>query len=774
MSQLSKKTCNTIKRLAVVLGIIIIPLLYSYLYLGAFWNPYSRLDVLPIAIVNEDQGAVIRNRDRNVGEELITALQEDGSLKFIVTTQEDAKAGTQDSKYYAAMIIPSDFSLDIASAETTDKTTATILFAANEKKNYLASQIVKSAVTQVEENLRSKIDAEIVGGLADRLTAVPQSLTELSDGIGKLEDGSSTLAVGSKDLSGGAQELSDGALTVSDATAALAAGTENLSSGMQKLASGASALTAGTNDLTAGTQLFVVNMHSFLSGLQNAAAGSAKLTGGASSLDTGIDSLLSGVQELSASTQDIDKLSSSAVQLAEGAKTLNVSLTAYISGVDSLIAGVNSTSAFLTNYVTNINPSIMNDPYFAGFMAGMSDPAMNNNIAVLSAANVRMKAGSEQIAAGSAALASGSSGLSDIHTALTQIEAGLVQAKAGSASLSGGAADLNAGLTQLGTAAGQLDTASVSLASGASTISGAAATLFDGASKLSDGASSLSSGAQSLASGTGELSGGVQTLAEGAADLSTGAYDLEDGITTAKTGVDDSITTADEDLSKLDGLSDFANAPVTVENTPTNPVPNYGTAFAPYFLSLSLWVGALMIFLGTYMDNDDSFTILSRSSKRKYLRSFIYLGLGLVQALVLGKVLEIGLGLTVKSESLYYLACCLFSVTSVSIIQFFMVNCKAIGKFLCIILLILQLTSCGGTFPMETVPGMFNVLYPFMPMTYSVGLFKEAISGGDSTLIAGNAIILIAITAAFTVLSLVMTSRDSRKERSAAPKRQAV
>ena len=131
----------------------------------------------------------------------------------------------------------------------------------------------------------------------------------------------------------------------------------------------------------------------------------------------------------------------------------------------------------------------------------------------------------------------------------------------------------------------------------------------------------------------------------------------------------------------------------------------------------------------------------------------------------LGVALKYCLGLTVKNTGLYFLACGLYSLVAVSIIQFFMVNFKDLGKFLCIVILILQLTACGGTFPMETIPKFFNVIYPFMPMTYSVGLFKEAISGGDTVLIARNAGILAAIAVGFTALSIVLSSVSRSRDR---------
>lgn len=756
---------GTIKRIIVAAGIIIIPLLYSYLYLGAFWDPYSRLDSLPVAVVNEDAGAVIQNEQRNLGNELITALQDDGTLKFVVTDAKDAEAGTEGSKYYAAITIPEDFSRNAASAETADKAAASITFSSNEKRNYLASQIMKSAVTQVEEQVRGKMDSEIVQGLSDQLEAVPGSLTQLSDGLGQLRDGSAALLSGTKDLAGGAADLSGGAQKADAGAKELASGAQSLAAGSMTLSSGAANLSDGADKLYTGTKLFAVNMDTFSKSLSDASAGSSELAAGAASLDTGIDSLLTGVQQLSSSTQNISQVTSGAASLAECAKTFNTGLNEYIAGVDSLIASVQSTSGFLTNYVTNINPSIMQDPYFAAFMQSMADPSVSRNLTALTEADAELKMASGQIAAGADALASGTADLPQINAALEQLETGLLKAQEGSASLSAGAAGLNAGLSQLDAASGRLDEASGTIVTGSSALSSGAAALSDGASRLSSGTSALSDGATVLSDGTADLSQGAAALSSGAASISGGMSDLSLGITAAKTGVDDSLASADSSLDVLNGLADYAASPASVESTPINAVPNYGTAFAPYFLSLSLWVGALMILLGTFMDTEGLFSILSRNSQRKYLRTAIYYGLGLVQAAVLGKVLEAGLGLHVNSQPLYYLACCLFSLTAVSIVQFFMVNCKSIGKFLCIVILILQLTSCGGTFPMETIPKIFNVLYPFMPMTYSVGLLKEAISGGDQTRIIWNASALLAFTAVFTLLSLLLMARDHRKIR---------
>jgi putative membrane protein len=168
-------------------------------------------------------------------------------------------------------------------------------------------------------------------------------------------------------------------------------------------------------------------------------------------------------------------------------------------------------------------------------------------------------------------------------------------------------------------------------------------------------------------------------------------------------------------------------------------------------------VGALIIFFGIYFDPEDKFKLLSRNSDHKIARACIYPVIGFIQAIVLGVVLIMCLGLKVNNIPMYYLSCCLISMVSISIVQFLIIHLKDLGKFLAIALLILQLTSCGGTFPMETLPRVFNVLYPFMPMTYSVALLKQAICGADAGAVGFNAGILVALLVLFIAATMTLS-----------------
>ncbi len=656
----------------VIIGVIIIPLLYSVFYLGAFWDPYAKLQDLPVAVVNLDSGAEINDTDRNIGDEMCTSLKKDGTLDYTFTSKKKAIEGTKGNQYYAIIIIPENFSSSIASTGTSNKKIAEIKFIPNEKKNYLASQILKNAVDQIEMSLRGKVNSEIVGELCNQLESTPVQLGSLADGLNLLANGSNTLENGTQSLSKG--------------TGKLKSGFEIYNSEFEKYEKGVAAGQSGANELLSGVK----------------------------SLDVGIDKLTGGAGELKDATANLDELKVKTELLAEKTDEFNQGLQTYVNGVDTLITSAEQTSTFLQGYVS-AHPELMTDPAFSQFISNLNTSDNVKNIQTLKQYSTVLKNASTQISRGTALLASNTSQLPALKEGISKLYTGLVSAQNGWEQLEKGSSSLAKGLSSIGTATSQLGTAGKQLANGVSTIN------------------------------------------QGASTLNQGATSLQNGIATASSSVDSAISNANSKLRLLDGLNQYAEAPVTTKKEAVDPVPNYGTAFAPYFLSLSLWVGALIIFFGIYLDADGKFKLLSRSSDRKLLRSFAYLLIGFVQAIFLGILLKVCLGLTVEHLVLYYSACCLVSLVFISIVQFLMVFLKDIGKFLSIALLILQLTSCGGTFPMETVPKFFNLMYPFMPMTYSVGLLKESISGSSGTNVGFNLAVLGGILVVFMTLTVLFS-----------------
>jgi len=481
---------------------------------------------------------------------------------------------------------------------------------------------------------------------------------------------------------------------------------------MAQLDDGSKQLSDGAATLADGTQTFTDKFKEYQKGVSDIKSGASTLNDGIGTLDSGITQLLDGANKLKDSTANIGDLTTGAQALAAGATTFNEKLTEYTNGVDSLISSVGTTTKFLAYYVT---PKAGYEAVYAQLLSSLTSEESQNSIKTLSDASAQLKGASALITASTAQLSAGTAGLPQLKVALEQLSQGLESAKLGSTALASGSQTLSAGVSTLNSA-------------------------------------------------TAQLSEAADTIASGSASLSDGAVKLQNGIETAKSGVDSSISNSNTELKSLDGIADFAAAPVSINQDNITTVPNYGTAFAPYFLSLSLWVGGLMIFIGIYYDPDNKFKILSRETENKVARSFIYLLIGFGQALVLGIVLLFGLGLKVDNIPLYFLSCCLVSMVFISIIQFLMVYLKDLGKFLCMLLLILQLTSCGGTFPMETVPKLFNYLYNFMPMTYSVGLFKQSISGVKISELLLNGGVLFGILVVFMTLTVIFSKLKAKNE----------
>ncbi len=733
---------------AVVLAVIIVPLLYSYFYLGAFWDPYSKLQKLPVAVVNKDKGAVINSTDRNLGEEMCNRLKEDGSLKFVFTEQKEAEAGTKGTDYYAMITIPENFSEKIASVGTDSKQTAVITFSSNEKRNYLASQILSRAVIEMEEATRSDIDKEIVQQLADTMKKAPDKLSELQDGLSKLGDGSSKLA-------GGTHTLLKGTAATFDGTKILAAGTEELYNGADALAKGTSKLKGGAKELAEGTSTYYNKFSEYKKGMDGISLGTNKLANGLKDLQAGIGKVQEGTEQLAKSTENIGQITTGSQVLAAGSQTLADNLTKYTGGVDSLISTVNTTATFLQQCVKE-NPSLLKDAAFVAFIQKLSDPSVSKELQTLQGAGTKLNAAADQLAQGAGMMAENTDKLPALKEGIKALAFGTSQVDSGSKDLTSGAASLATGVTSLSTATEQLY-------QGAGDLRAGTAALSKGTIKLSNGAKDLKNGAADLKSGTNELNSAVVALNSGVKKLNNGAEELNEGIATANSSVATSVKDAEDQLKALDGMADYAAAPVHIEQKNITSIANYGTAFAPYFMSLSLWVGALILFVGIYLDTEGRFKILSRYSEHRVIRSFSFLLIGFAQAIALAVVVKQGLGLKVDNTLLFYASICLVSMVFISIVQFLIVHLKSAGKLLSIVLLILQLTSCGGTFPMETVPKLFNVLFPFMPMTYSVALFKQAITSTEEKEVIFNCSILGAILVVFMILTIVLSVVKARK-----------
>ena len=143
----------------------------------------------------------------------------------------------------------------------------------------------------------------------------------------------------------------------------------------------------------------------------------------------------------------------------------------------------------------------------------------------------------------------------------------------------------------------------------------------------------------------------------------------------------------------------------------------------------------------------------------------MYIGIGLADGIITGLLLKLGLGFEVANLGIYCLECAVVGAVFMTIIQFLIRNLGDIGKFLALIILVLQLAAAGGTFPVETIDKGFRFLNPLLPMTYSIKVFKECLIQTDTHFILSNTVVLIIIAVVLGLITLGIEIIKKKKDK---------
>ena len=316
------------------------------------------------------------------------------------------------------------------------------------------------------------------------------------------------------------------------------------------------------------------------------------------------------------------------------------------------------------------------------------------------------------------------------------------------------AAALPVGTLATGVAA--LDTGAGKLRDGTHALDAKVPELAAGVKKLDDGAHRLADGARKLDDGTHELASKAPALASGLTDARKGAgtlgHELADG----------AHTIPDDDHARRTDRADAVSTPVTVDSTHVWQADSWGEGFAPFFISLALWVGALITWLllralqtRALMTSVSGFRMAWGS-----LNSALLLSVG--QVVIMLSVMHFAIGLNPKNVLATVAFSLLTAAAFFALQQFFQVTLgSAVGKVVIIVLLMVQLASAGGTYPIQTTPSFLQAINPYMPMTYVVNGLRESITGGIET----RFWISVAVLVGIFVVSLAATSIAAARKR---------
>ncbi len=214
--------------------IILMPLLYGAMYLWAFWNPFAEVDKVPVALVNEDTGAVANGTPLRAGDEVSEALLNSGQLDLHEVSAAEAAAGVASGKYYFSITLPAEFSADVASPSGGQPKQAPLRFTFNDANNYLGSIIGQNAAREVLSQVNAKIGEQTVGTVLTGLTDAGAGLVKAADGADQLATGLTTANTGAHQLATGANTLAASMAVARDGSAKLAAGTRELSASVDE------------------------------------------------------------------------------------------------------------------------------------------------------------------------------------------------------------------------------------------------------------------------------------------------------------------------------------------------------------------------------------------------------------------------------------------------------------------------------------------------------------------------------------------------------------
>ena len=313
--------------LIVVFAIMLIPSIYTVLFLGSMWDPYGNTGNLPVAIVNEDKPIVYDGKVINIGEQLCNKLEKNKSLAFNFVDEKTALHGLENATYYMVMVIPDDFSANSVTLTSPSPEKMQLEYYVNPGTNYIASKFGESAVKSIKEQINKTVINTYATTVYGKLGTIHDGFIAAADGSSQIGDGVSQLKTGNKKMTAGLDTLSKGCLTLKKGTGTLEDGLKQYTGGVTQVADGVTQLSSGVTQLSDGIGQLSDGSTQLSDGSAQLKDGTSQLKGGTSQLKDGTGELSDGVYKLKdGTTQLVDnntKLNNGAGQLLDGLNTMS-------------------------------------------------------------------------------------------------------------------------------------------------------------------------------------------------------------------------------------------------------------------------------------------------------------------------------------------------------------------------------------------------------------------------------------------------------------------
>lgn len=672
---------GSVVALIVAVGLVIVPTLYAWFNIAGSWDPYGNTGNLKVAVANSDDGYMsdLIPVRVNIGDTVVSALRENDQLDWRFVSESDAVEGVRSGEYYAAVVIPENFSSRMMTVFSSEAEHAEIVYYENQKANAIAPRVTDKAASTV----RQQIDETFAKTISDVGLATTSSLLEFMDG--------DQIAAYAGNLSG---TLAGAITTLRDAS-----GSVDEFAGLLQSSTG---LLDSTSDLMASAGAANENAEALV--------GDAKT--GLSGMHDALDAAVAAInQSLKDSAGDYDA-AAKAIDEAFGAADAHVSLT--VTQLRDASADVAKRASDMRDVQDNIL-AVERDVEGSNLPEKLKAELVQKiDIVANTVGNV---ANQQELLAKhlSDAAASLETGAADARAKAQAVKDGIAEAKG---SIGGVKDSYNATLKQ------QISDLSDAVADVARRGSDMADDLGATVTDLSHAASALSD----------DLVGAHEVLAGASADLVSAADDLQ----RLKEGLDTAVTSGDLDrVRELIGsdpaaLADALAAPVALDRQAVYHIKNYGSAMAPFYTTLSIWVAGIVLaaMLKANVDEADVKALGNPRLHELYLGRYAFFALlAFAQATLVCAGDLLFFGIQCEHPFQFMLVGWLAGFVFSNMIYTLTVSFGDIGKAIAVVLLVMQVAGSGGTFPIEMTADFFQAVYPFLPFTHAINAMHAAMAG---------------------------------------------
>lgn len=662
---------NNVIALIVIMGLTVVPCLYAWFNIAASWDPYKNTGNLKVAVASVDKGyeGSLIPIDINIGDRVLSTLHENDQMEWVFTNRDAAVEGVKSGDYYAAIVIPENFSNDMMSLFSEDIEKPQITYYSNAKENAIAPKVTEKGASAIQ----NQINQVFIETVSDTGLTVMQSVINMTD---EEDTGSlvSNLLRNLRNISG-----------------SLDASSETLRS-FSGMTSSIQQLTSSTGDFLDYVKKQSSDGSGTLSGMQKTVSDIRDtLNGTTDSINKLLDSSKGYYQEVS-------KLVDSAFETqAADARAVADTLDTVASKVDGTISSYTEMRDSIAALgESNPELSALTEPIVA---------KLNASIATQTELSESLKSTSESLRTSA----------TDVVTAKKELDKLIDESIDGIDSVK---KDYEDNVKSI------LNKLSASLGSAGSDISDLLRQLdksVDGIRELTDSVTSDLAAIQNALDNSGTL------LDRASSKVSGMIAKLEQMQQSGDFSELRSLLSENREA-----LSQFLAAPVSLKTHKVYEIENYGSAMAPFYSTLSIWIGGIvLVAMMSVTVSDSTLEGLSgvKNSHLYFGRYILFLIMGLMQSTLIGLGDLFFLGIQCRHPFLFMLACWFSSIVYVNIIYTLTVSFGDIGKAISVILLVIQVAGTGGTFPIEVAPTFFRVIYPLLPFTHSMAAMRETVGG---------------------------------------------